>query len=220
MAASGSDLVEAALDAGKAQAAQDADWEAVRASSEIQFTPLPPMKVPEVPGWLEWLEKALGWLFGPVAQGFVTAWPAIEWLLIGAGVLLAAVLVWHLLRLAATRRRRAQPGTWTPEREDALALLEDADRLAAAGRFEEATHLLLERSVGQIRKASPGALVPATTAREIANLPQLPMAARNAFAVMADRVERCLFALRRLDAEDWTAARAAYAQFALAELRR
>ena len=43
----------------------------------------------------------------------------------------------------------------------------------------------------------------------------LPERARSAFAAIASRVERSLFALRALDAEDWQAARAAYADFAL-----
>ena len=51
---------------------------------------------------------------------------------------------------------------------------------------------------------------------DIASLPALSDSARNAFAVIAERVERSLFALRRLSAEDWQAARAAYAEFALA----
>jgi len=105
---------------------------------------------------------------------------------------------------------------WQPDTGAALALLEDADRLAAEGRFDEATHLLLQRSVGQIVAARPEWLHPSTTARELAVLPALPDAARRAFAVIAERVERSLFALRRLSADDWQAARAAYADFALA----
>ena len=66
--------------------------------------------------------------------------------------------------------------------------------------------------------ARPDWLLPASTAREIAMFPKLPERARTAFAVMAERVERSLFALRRLDEADWSAARGAYAQFALAEL--
>ena len=101
----------------------------------------------------------------------------------------------------------------------ALALLEDADRLAAEGRFDEATHLLLKRSVGQIAAARPDLLEPSSTAREIAELPALSEAARGAFALIAGRVERSLFALRRLSVDDWDAARAAYADFALAARR-
>jgi hypothetical protein len=210
-----------------AKAAADADWEAVRRSGEIQFAPLPAFKPPQTPGWLEslsrWLESLSRWLesiFGPLAQGLVSAWPVIEKALIVFAVLLALYLAWRLLGPLIGLRRRVQvEESWAPSREEALALLEDADRLAAEGHYGEAAHLLLQRSVGQIRAARPGALQPASTAREIAALPQLPQAARGAFTVIAERVERCLFALRDLDAADWTAARAAYAQFALAELR-
>ena len=54
------------------------------------------------------------------------------------------------------------------------------------------------------------------TAREIATLQELSQAARGAFTTIAERVERSLFALRSLSADDWQAARAAYAEFALA----
>jgi len=72
--------------------------------------------------------------------------------------------------------------------------------------------------VGQIATARPEWIVPASTAREIASLPRLPERARRAFGVIAERVERSRFALRALAGEDWQAARAAYAEFALAEV--
>ncbi|MET1757131.1 hypothetical protein ABVV53_16945 [Novosphingobium sp. RD2P27] len=210
----------AAASGGAGDAATD--WEAVRRSAEIQFAPLPPVQPPETPAWIEWLSRMLRAIFGPAAEGLVAAWPVIEKLLIGGAVVLALLLVWRLVvpLLKRFRKRRSHPGEWLPAHEDALALLEDADRLAAAGRYGEAAHLLLQRSVGQIRAARPEALLPASTAREIAALPHLPQAARAAFATIAERVERSLFALRDLDAGDWSAARAAYANFALAELRR
>ncbi len=46
----------------------------------------------------------------------------------------------------------------------------------------------------------------------------LPERARAAFAAIAARVERSLFALRDLDAADWREARAAYSDFALQRL--
>jgi hypothetical protein len=191
----------------------------VRRSAEIQFAPLPPVKPPETPAWLESLQRALEAIFGPLAKGLIGAWPVIEKVLIVSAVVLALYLAWRLLGpLIGLRRRVRVEEAWTPSREEALALLEDADRLATEGRYGEAAHLLLQRSVGQIRAARPGTLQPASTAREIAALPQLPQAARGAFAIVVERVERSLFALRDLDAGDWTAARAAYAEFALAEL--
>ena len=197
------------------------DWEAVRRSAELQFAPVPPVKQPDPPAWLEALQRFLEAVFGPLAKWLIKAWPLIETLLIVAAVLLVLYLLWRLLGplVMRLRDRKAEPDAWAPSREQALALLSDADRLAGEGRYDEAAHLLLQRSVGQIREARPGALIPASTAREIAGLTQLPQAARAAFSVIAGRVERSLFALRALDAEDWTVARAAYADFALAELR-
>jgi len=79
---------------------------------------------------------------------------------------------------------------------------------------------LLRRSVHQIAEARPDWLAPSSTAREIAVLPGLGPRAREAFALIAGRVERGFYALIRLDADDWQVARAAYADFALAEIAR
>ena len=195
------------------------DWEAVRASSDIQFAPLSPPPPPQTPEWLKQLQKFLEQLFEPLARALGLSWPVLEKILIALAVLAVLAIAWRILA-PLWRARRAKPEAeqdWAPERGAALVLLEDADRLAAAGRFDEATHLLLQRSVGQIAEERPDWLHPASTAREITGLPGLPEAARSAFAIMAERVERSLFALRALGAEDWQAARAAYADFALAE---
>jgi len=117
------------------------------------------------------------------------------------------------------QQAKAEDDHWVPQEAEALALLEEADRLAAAGDYDEATHLLLKRSVGQIAAARPEWVDPSSTARELAVLAALPDGARSAFAIIAERVERSLFALRKLGAEDWQAARAAYAEFALQSLR-
>lgn len=204
-----------------AQAAQDAarDWQSVRADPSIQFAPLPHIAVtpPQEPAWL----KALRALFEPIGKALGMQWPVLQWVLVAIGVLAAIYAVW---RLSEPWRERLRPEgdtaepAWTPDRDAALALLEDADRLAGAGRYDEATHLLLQRSVQQIASARPDWVHPASTAREIAAIGGLPGAARQAFALIAGRVERSLFALRQLDAADWQAARAAYADFALQRL--
>ncbi len=129
-------------------------------------------------------------------------------------------LLWKLVEpyIGGAKREKTAGEEWVPEREQALALLSDADRLAAEGNYDEATHLLLQRSVSQIAAARPEWLEPSSTAREIAVLPALPEAARGAFTAISERVERSMFALRRLSADDWQAARAAYADFALERL--
>lgn len=199
------------------------DWQAVRDSGDLQFAPVAPAPPPPTPGWLKQLGEWLEALFGPLGRWLGLSWPVLEKVLIGLAVVALVALGWVLVRrwLAGRRPRpaTAEPA-WSPDRGEALALLEDADRLAAAGRHAEAVHLLLRRSVGQIAEARPGWIEPASTAREIAALERLPHGARRAFALIAERVERSRFALRALAAEDWQAARAAYADFALAELRR
>lgn len=201
------------------------DWEAVRAASDIQFAPLPPVQQQDVQGVPEWLQaifRALEALFAPLGRLLGLSWPTFQYVLLALAALLALLLLWRLLvPLIETWRSRPGPAedTWVPQRADAMALLEDADRLAAEGRFGEATHLLLQRSVRQIGDARPEWLIPASTAREIAVLPMLPENGRQAFGTIAGRVERSLFALRDLDALDWAEARAAYAEFARIELR-
>lgn len=194
------------------------DWRAVRADESIQYAPLPEPPQPKPP---EWLEKLLKWLsdhLGPGGEWLARNWPVIKWTIAAIGVIIVAWLLWRLIAPALRRKGQGKPeeAEWTPDHAEALALLEDADALAAEGRFDEATHLLLRRSVGQISLARPDWLEPSSTSREIAMLPALPERARRAFAVIAGRVERSLFALRPLDASDWRAARAAYADFAIA----
>jgi hypothetical protein len=202
-----------------ATATQDAarDWQAVRAEGDIQFAPLPAPKPPEVPGWVEALARFVRSLLEPFgAIGWV-----LFWLLAAAVVAGLVYFLWRLVEPWFDRSPRPAPVAdqgWVPDRDAALALLEDADRLAAEGRFDEATHLLLRRSVAQIAEARPDWVLAASTAREIAAIGALPSAAQTAFAIIATRVERSLFALRHLDAGDWTAAREAYAAFALERL--
>ena len=196
-------------------------WHEVRADDSIQYDPvsLPDQPPPDL-GWLEDLFRWLGKLFQPLGEALGVSWPVFKWVLAALAVAGILLLLWQLLRPLLERAPGAGAGEedWAPRREDAIALLEEADRLAAAGRFDEATHLLLIRSVGQIAAARPDWVEPSSTARELAALPALPDNARSAFAVMAERVERSLFALRRLGRDDWDAARAAYAEFALQKL--
>jgi hypothetical protein len=198
----------------------------MRADGDIQYAPLRHVKPPETPDWLrhiaEWLDWLLKKLFGPVGEALGVSWPVLEKVLIALAAVIVLFLLWRfvvqpLLAARWPRRAAAEP-EWSPDHAAAVALLEDADRLAAAGRYGEAAHLLLQRSVHHIAEARPDWLQPASTAREIAVLPMLPERARAAFAAIATRVERSLFALRDLDAADWQAARAAYADFALQRL--
>jgi hypothetical protein len=197
-------------------------WEAVRADQAIQFAPVTvPKEPPPAPGWLDAVLRWLADALAPLGRALGMSWPVFKWVLLAIAVAAIAWLLWRMLSPALGWRPNRKPETeeaWAPVTGEALALLEDADALAARGLYDEATHLLLKRSVGQIAAARPDLVEPATTARELSAMGSLPDAARSAFATIAGRVESSLFALRALGAEDWQAARAAYADFALARL--
>lgn len=208
-----------AIQGAEAAAHAARDYAAVRAASDIQFAPVTPPAPDPPPEWLTALAKFLRELLEPLGSALGVSWPTVEKVLIGLAALLVAYILWRLVIQPLLARRAvaaADEPEWAPDRDAAIALLEDADRLAAAGSYDAATHLLLQRSVRHIADARPDWLGPASTTREIAALEALPNAARDAFSAIATRVERSRFALRALDVADWQAARAAYADFALA----
>lgn len=168
-----------------------------------------------MPDWLKALARFLRDLFEPVGRALGMSWPVMEKILIGLLALGVALLLWRIAaRLWAMRRTASPAPEWRPDAAAARALLDDADALAAQGRFDEATHLLLLRSLEHIAEARPAALTPASTAREIAALAFLSAPARATFGRIAALVEQGRYALRPLEAPDWAAARAAYADFA------
>ncbi len=208
---------------------------ALRGDASIQFVlsrAKPPTPPPE---WLRALGRWLRDAFAPVGRflrwigGFIPDAPyarIILWTVIAlaAAALLAMVYervrhgVWRLPR----RRARGVAATadlveeeWAPTEAPVRAWLQEADALAAEGRFADAIHLLLFRSVEDIRKRRPAAVRPALTSRELAAAPGVPASARALFARIAGKVEESLFGGRAVDAEQWAQARAAYADFAL-----
>ncbi len=194
-------------------------WRELRADDQIQFAPVDIPEADPPPDWLADFLNWLGELLAPVGRLLVAIWPVLMWVLIGLAVLALAWFIYGMFGPGFQRRKGGKSGReeWVPEEHEALALLEEADRLAEAGDYDEATHLLLKRSVWQIAEARPDLVEPSSTARELASDLRLPEAARTAFGLIAAPVERSLFALRKLTLEDWQAARAAYADFALAQ---
>jgi len=67
----------------------------------------------------------------------------------------------------------------------------------------------------EIARRRPRLVRPALTSRELAAAAAVPAPARDLFARIARLVERSLFGGRPVNADDWSGARAAYADFAL-----
>ena len=176
---------------------------------QLDFKAAP--RPPPAPAWLESLFRFLADLA-----------PVLKFLFWGGLALAVALILWFVAReILATRFRKtaaaAQPADWRPEPEQARALLEEADLLAAAGRFGEAIHLLLFRSIDDLAGRRPGLVRPALTSRDIARLEQMPVPARSAFARIAERVERSFFGGRPVGSEDFAEARGDYEVFAFSE---
>ncbi|VWX60420.1 conserved hypothetical protein [Sphingorhabdus sp. 109] len=200
----------------------DDAWDGMRADSDIQFTPAASPAPPELPQW--WLDFLdwLGAFLSPLFEAIGSAWPILRillLLLLAAGVL---TLLWIILAPYVEQWRSRTPvaeTVWQPAPEDARELLAEAEALAAKGRFEEAVHLLLYRSIADIEKHRPNLLRPSSTSREIGRFDSLPDASRAMFAVIASQVERGLFAALPVDEQGWLESREAYAGFALGKGR-
>ena len=135
--------------------AADAAWAKVRAMGDIQFAPLSPEPPPPPappPAWLRALSEWLAKCFGPIGQWLAQHWRAIE---IGTVIVAALALAWGIWSVWQNRARKArqvdadETAHWHPGAAVASALLADADQKAAAGRFDEAVHLIaaeVERS--------------------------------------------------------------------------
>ena len=203
-----------------------ASWTALQSDESIQFAPVRlPELGPREPTWLDRVFEFLAELLGPVGGFIASSWPVLKWVLLATAAALVLTLVVRIVQARTLRMSRDtdqsnESDQWVPTEAESAALLSDADSLAAQGRFDEATHLLLIRSVKQIAAKRPDWVVPSSTARELMALPSLSEPARKAFRTIAERVERSMFALRELDRSDWETARAAYADFALARIER
>jgi hypothetical protein len=196
---------------------------------------VPPAPEPKPPAWLEavgrWLKhhlferigKALKWIGSffpdaPYARIFL-------WTVLAVATLALAWAIYNRLRygewrLKLPRLARAADlpaeEEWLPDESPARSWLEEADALARQGRYAEAAHHLLFRSIEDISSRRPNVIRPALTSREIAGSQGIPERARELFAAIARLVERSLFGGRPVSESDWLEARGAYSDFALA----
>ena len=187
-------------------------------SLQFNYAPLPVVKPWREPKWLQALEHMIG-------QALSGAFPILKilfWVGVGAAVLAVLYLITRELfgiRLNVRRKAapRVSPVDWRPEAWKARALLEDADLLAAQGRYDEAARLLLHRGIDDIEQRRPKLVRPALTARDIAALEAVPAGAREAFTRIALAVEASWFGARPLHADGFANCRRSYESFAFPE---
>jgi len=207
--------------------------QALRADSSVQFNLTPPDPPPQPPAWLksllEWLRDVVKPVFDWVGQLLPDAPFArfLLWAVLAIAVAALIVGIYYRLRHGHWRwpwRRQDEAGAlpveeeeWQPDAAPVRSWLEEADALAAQGRFADAIHHLLLRSVEDIARRRPRLVRPALTSRELAAAETIPSAARELFTAIARLVERSLFGGRDVGQPDWESARTAYSDFALAK---
>lgn len=205
----------------------------MRHDGSIQFNLAPAPAPPGPPAWLRALGRWLDKLFEPVGRflkwlgGFFPDAAYVQILLWSVIAIGAAAILWALYNRIRHGEWRLRPPRltsvevtateeeWAPEAAGARSWLEEADALAREGRFAEAIHHLLFRSVEDIANRRPALVRPALTSRELAAAQAIPAQARSLFAGIARLVERSLFGGRAVKEDDWLRAREAYSDFAL-----
>lgn len=167
----------------------------------------------------------------PIVRAIAAFFEAIGGVL---GYLLAAIVIFAILaglymvfgESLSLRRRQKEKAVapdvsimpdLRPEQARARALLEDADALAAQGRFAEAVHLLLFRSIDDIQEKKTGLIGRSLTAREIGALDDIPNWIRDALAPIIRIVERSFFGGQEVTEAGWRDARQSYHSFALGQ---
>lgn len=206
--------------------------QALKADPAIQFnlTPAPPP--PQPPQWLkdfgEWLDKVLkpvkrffDWIGSMMPDAPFARFLLWSVLAVAAATLLVLVYLrlrhgrWPWSKSESADLIPAEEEEWQPEAAPVRSWLDEADALAAKGRFAEAIHHLLLRSIDDIARRRPRLVRPALTSRELSASDGIPPAARELFTGIALMVERSLFGGRDIARADWERARTAYADFAL-----
>lgn len=201
-----------AVDRAHAAYLKDNELQLVRPEEDLQVQP-----PAEPPGWLR--------AFGRFLEALGPVFEVIFWIAVG---LVVAGLLYFLfgeairLRFGGRSKAKTKPQDdvlqdLRPDAAAARSLLDEADALAGQGRFAEAVHLLLFRSIEDIQARVEGGVPTSLTAREIAALGKLPERAKRGLKPIIHVVERSFFGGRAVDAEGWQEARRSYEEFAFGE---
>lgn len=191
-------------------------------SLQFDFTTAPTLPQSETPQWME----AIGWFFvgifdfiGGILSLFTPIFYIAFWL--GVGLFAMAVIYLIATTLMAAKLERRDKTTeetltplYQPEQAQARILLAEIDALAAQGKYAEAVHTLLFRSIQDIDTNRPNVIRRSLTSREIGSLTILTQAARDVFARIASVVERSFFGGQEIGKGDFDNARADYVQLA------
>lgn len=148
---------------------------------------------------------------------------AMKLLFYGICAVLVATVLFFILRefihirfaskKATTEEEEEEIPLYVPDTDSARVLLGDVDTLAKEGKFADAIHTLLFRSIQDIEDNRPHSIRQSFTSREIAELKILSPEARTAFSQIGRVVEEGFFGNRPLGKAEFDICREAYVQF-------
>lgn len=159
-----------------------------------------PAEIARPQTWLDWLKLDLS----P---------EAIRIMLWGAVILGIAVTIWSLRdslpafsrsRKIAAREALSAVSSSSSRMEGAQV---EADDLASQGHYGEAMHVLLLKSLGEIRMRLGVSFAASLTSREIVRRLTLPLAGRGALAAIVHSVEQTYYGGRPANREDYVGCR-------------
>ena len=199
-----------ALDRAHEEFLRNGDMQLQRPEAE----PAEPPEVKPPPDWLRSLFEFLNAL-GPLFQ--ILFWVVV--IAIIGGVLYFLFGEALRVRFGGDGSKKDKDGDdvipdYRPEAAVARTLLEEADALARQGKFAEAVHLLLFRSIEDIQTRVEDGVPRSLTAREIGSLRYLPDHVRAALNPIIRIVEHSFFGGRDVDEANWKTARTSYEDFA------
>ena len=149
----------------------------------------------------------------PPAQFSLLLPPELLWVVVAVAVLLLLYSFRDLIPLL-----RSRGGELTEEeaisaeamRREPQVVLAAADELARQGRYRDAMHLLLLRSLAELRAALDEPFADSLTSREILRSTRLPKIAREPLRDVVGRVEWTYFGERPAEREDYEACRTSF----------
>lgn len=191
---------------------------------QTRFTP-PPEIDPEAAERARRSYEGTNAFLSAIADFLKPLAPILPYLVYGLGIVIVLLLLSPVVRMFISSRferffardHLRADAAWRPTRDAVVALLQDIDALAAQGRYDEAVHLLLVRSVADINNFRPDLVRMHYSSRDICSHPLLPEGARPAFRKIVASVERSYFAGIPAGKEEFEACRQAYVEFLAAE---
>lgn len=161
-----------------------------------------------------WLGRVLSAIFSFLAPLLVMIfWIGLGALVLGAVYLIArAIYETRFAKPTQAKKEEVEIPLYQPAEAQARILLDEVDKLAAEGRYGEAVHTLLFRSIQDIDRNRPNVVRRSLTSREIGSLSVLTAEARTAFSTIAGVSELAHFGGVSVNKAGFETARKAYAE--------